>query len=143
MKLIKTSILMCLLGVSVVQPAFSYPSSYSPKAAEHVVYQVYQPLSLGNETTPVSKDYYIDMGSVHGLSRGSLLQIFRRVETYDMVRDRASRDMTFPVALVRVIHVESKTAVARLEKLFPITDVPAEMPLAIMVGDLVIPQPRK
>lgn len=114
-----------------------FPVSRDGQAAEFVIYSVYQSLNLGNEKEVPQKDFYINMGSLHGVREGSVIEVSRRVSTYDLVSQQLYRDMVFKVGYLKVIHVEPNAAIARLEKLLPPEESPAANPRAIMVGDLV------
>lgn len=111
-------------------------------ASDFVVYSVFRSLNLGYSNEPMDKDYYINMGAAQGLKKGATLEVLRHIPTYDLVNSQAYRDMTFPIARVKVIHVEARSAIARLEKMLPADQIPVIQPKAIMVGDYVrYPQP--
>ena len=113
------------------------PLSQAGQPSEFVVYSVYQKLNLGERDEVPQKDYLVNMGSKQGLQEGSILEVMRRAPTYDLISNQLYRDMTFPIARVKVIHVETTAAVTRLEKLLPAEQTPAANPRAIMVGDVV------
>jgi hypothetical protein len=104
-------------------------------AADYVVYSVYKELDLGFEGEKPEKDFYVNMGTAQGVKPGTVLKAYRRMSTYDLMSEKLYRDVSFPIARLKVIHVENNAAVARLEKMLP--DTPAYSPHAVMVGDLV------
>jgi hypothetical protein len=104
-------------------------------AADYVVYSVYKELDLGNEGERPEKDFYVNMGTTQGVRPGTILKAYRRMSTYDLMSEKLYRDVSFPIAKLKVIHAESSAAIARLEKMLP--DTPAYSPRAVMVGDLV------
>jgi hypothetical protein len=106
-------------------------------SAEFVVYGIHQSVSLGNAGELAQKDYYINMGYLHGVRKGTVLEVMRRVPTFDLTNQKVNREMIFPFARIKVIHVESKSAIARLEKLLPAEEVPAAAPRAIIAGDVI------
>lgn len=107
------------------------------KGQEFVVYSVYRALDLGNSDEASLKDYYVNMGSKDGVSKGAVLEVRRRTATYDLINQKLYKDVAFPIATLRVIHVESSAAIARLEKMTPPEKTPAISPRTIMVGDIV------
>lgn len=111
--------------------------SLSAQAAEYTIYGTYRPIDLGENGEPPPKDFYINMGANQGLGAGATLEVLRKVSTFDLESQRLYKDLFFPIATLKVIHVESNAAVARLDKLLPINETPAYSPQAIMVGDLV------
>jgi hypothetical protein len=123
--------LMSLIGFALS------PTVSQGRSADFMIYSIYRNLSLGTPGEVSEKDYYINMGTAHGLQKGSLLQVLRRVSTYDVLSEQLYRDVAFPIATVKVIHVESKVAIARLEKLMPADTTPSITPRAIMIGDVV------
>ena len=107
-------------------------------ATEYVVYNVYRGMDLGNPgEDPPQKDYYVNIGGAQGLRDGSILKVLRRVPTYEILSEQLYQDLTYPIALIKVIHVEPTAAIARLEKMLPADKTPSLSPRAIMVGDLV------
>ena len=111
----------------------------SAHSAEFVVYSIYRGLDLGGDAEKPQKDYYVNMGSNQGLRVGAVLDVLRRVPTYDTIQEKLYRDVTFPIARLRVIHTETTAAIARLEKILPADKTPAVTPRAVMVGDIVTP----
>ncbi|MBU6375479.1 MAG: hypothetical protein KGQ59_05745 [Bdellovibrionales bacterium] len=115
-------------------------------AAEALVYSVYQGVDLGDPPgeTPdpkaprVSmKDYFINVGTAQGIRNGTVLEVSRKMPTYDLLGEKLYKEIVFPIGTVKVIHVEAGVAIARLEKLFASDKTPVSSPRAIMVGDLV------
>ena len=131
------SVLKFLLALVIICIGVLVPFPHGGVAADFRVYSVYRAVGLGGSEETPQKDYYISMGTAHGLQKGSLLQVTRRVASYDLLAERLYRDVTIPVALIKVIHAESMSAIARLEKVMPSDLAPAASPRAVMVGDLV------
>jgi len=120
----------------------------SAKADEAVIYSVYQNLDMGDSTASEtaetaaqrrahSKDFFVSLGSLQGVREGSVLQVSRKMATFDLLSEKLYREVTFPIGTLKVIHTESGVAIARLDKLMPSDKTPAFSPRAIMVGDLV------
>lgn len=108
-------------------------------AAEFNVYQVYRPIDLGETNQAPPKDIYISMGSDQGLKKGSMLDVYRRVSSFDNMSQKHMGDSMIPVGRIRVIHVDDKTAIARSDRFVSIEQEPALLPQAIMIGDVVRP----
>lgn len=126
-----TIVAVALVGIfSAALPNFT-------SAADFTVYSVYKALDLGNPDDVPQKDFYVNMGSAHGLHEGIVLEVSRRISTYDVLTEKLYKDMTFPIARLKVIHVESNAAIARLEKLLPADKTPAVATRAVMIGDIV------
>lgn len=112
-------------------------SAIEAVADDFLVYGVYNSLNMGDPGEQNTKDFYINMGSAHGVRVGQTLDALRKSPTYDLINEKLQRDVTFPIATLKVIHVEPNAAVARLEKMNPIENTPTIVPRAVMVGDLV------
>lgn len=107
------------------------------RASDFVVYSVYQSLWMGDPKDVPQKDYYVNMGSADGIRDGSVLEVMRKISTYDLLSEKLYKDMQFPIARLKVIHVEGNAAIARLEKLLPPEATPALTTHAVLVGDSV------
>ncbi len=106
-------------------------------ADDFVIYSVQRAMDFGNVGETPQKDYYINMGSLQGIRKGTVLEVLRREPTFDVRNEKLYKDVTFPFARLKVIHVESNAAIARLEKMIPVDQAPTIIPPAIMMGDLV------
>jgi hypothetical protein len=94
-------------------------------------------LMMGDPGEKKRKDFTINAGTQQGIQSGSELTVFRRRPSYDLIRNRLYQDVTFPIAVIRVIHSEANVSIARLEKILPEDETPLLIPSSIMVGDLV------
>lgn len=105
--------------------------------SDHFVYSIYNAIDLGNPGESIKKDYYISMGSDNGVKKGTLIEVNRKNATFDLLAEKLYRDILFPIAHLKVIHVEKHAAVARLQKLLDSNETPTTTPFAVMVGDTV------
>lgn len=132
-KYFRTSKIAAILSIVFICSA---PASHA--ADDFYVYSMYRALDLGdNPGAVVQKDYYVNMGSAQGLKSGAVLDVFRKVASYDLSNQKLYKDLTLPVAKIRVIHAEPNAAIARVVQISPEDRTPALTPRAIMVGDLV------
>jgi hypothetical protein len=106
-------------------------------ASDAVVYSVYRGVDLGNPGEAPSKDYYVNLGTQQGVENGSILEVSRKLATYDLMSEKLYKEVVFPIATLKVIHAESGVAIARLDKMITQDQVPSFSPRAVMVGDLV------
>jgi hypothetical protein len=120
--------------------AFTALEASRSLAADFVVYSVFKPLDLGNPgETPPPKDYYVNMGAAQGIHPGSQLEVSRRISTYDLLSEKLYQDVTFPIARLKVIHVENNAAICRMDKILSAEKTPGTSIRAVMVGDVVRP----
>ena len=123
-----------VLFLSVFSWVAFTPKSFSD---DFVVYNVYKALDLGNPDETPRRDFYVNMGTSQGVHDGATLEVLRTVSTYDLKTEKLYKDVAFPIAHLKVIHVENNVAVARLDKMLPIDKTPSITPRAVMVGDHV------
>jgi hypothetical protein len=132
---VKKIFLIVLIAATTLAGLIAIPQA--ALAQDFVVYGVFRELDLGNPGEVAQKDYYINMGSTQGLRTGSIIQVSRRMATYDLLAEKLYKDVLFPIADLKVIHVEGNAAIARLDKMLAQDKTPAMFPRAVMVGDIV------
>jgi hypothetical protein len=103
---------------------------------------MFRKLNYGNEGEIPEKDYYVNIGSNQGVQVGALLEVNRRISTYDLSTERFYKDVTVPIAWIKVIHVEPRVAVARLDHMVPGDKGVLVEPQTIMIGDVLRPPAR-
>lgn len=126
-----------LIGVGIL--LFLSAVIWSPlgRTEDFVVYSVNRPLDLGAPYPTPDKDFFITMGSIHGLKEGSTVEVYRKAPTFDLINQKLFKDMTFPIAKLKIIHVESNAAIARLDKMNAPEKTASISPRTVMVGDIV------
>jgi hypothetical protein len=106
-------------------------------AAESTVYEVYRGVDLGESDRPPPKDIFINMGSNQGVKKGTMLDVYRKITSFDELTQKLAGDHMIPIGRVKVIHSDEKTSIARLDKFVSLDQEPALVPQAIMIGDVV------
>lgn len=107
------------------------------QAKDAVVYGVYTALKMGDEKEVAQKDYYISIGSRQGVSRGAKVKVYRKISTHDLIAKKLQTDIEFPIAEIKIIHVDEEASVGRLVRMLPPDETPAGSPGAILVGDRI------
>ena len=108
------------------------------QAEDFVVYSIYKQLDMGNPGEVPQKDYYINLGHTQGVHEGTTVTVYRKVSTYDLLSEKLYKDMTFPIAKLKVIHSEGSASIARMEKMLAGEFTPAITPKAVMIGDIIV-----
>jgi hypothetical protein len=116
---------------------------FTTLATESVVYQVYRPIDLGYGLEPPPKDFYVGLGQKDGLKKGSSLDVYRKTASFDALTQKHAGDHMIPVARLKIIHVESGTAIARLEQYVSMAMEPVLSTQSVMVGDWVRPSAKR
>ena len=130
-KIWKATFLTAILAGAII----AYP--LKSNAGDFIVYSIYKGLDMGSSAEAPQKDFYVNMGSSHGVRDGQVLEVMRRAATYDLTNQKLYKDVMFPIAKLKVIHVESNAAIARLDAMLPAEKTPAITPRAVMVGDVI------
>jgi hypothetical protein len=107
------------------------------RAAEHSVYEVFRAIDLGESDRQPPKEIFIDMGSLHGVKKGSVIDVYRKVSSFNNLTEKFASDHVVPVGKLRVIHADEKTAIARIDRFVSPEQELALLPQSIMIGDLV------
>ena len=126
-----------LLGVGIFLLLSAVIWSPLGRAEEFIVYSVNRPLDLGGSNATPEKDFFISMGSAHGLKEGAIVDVYRKAPTFDLINQKLFKDMTFPIAKLKIIHVEPNAAIARLDKMGAPEKTASISPRTVMVGDIV------
>ena len=130
---------MCKFGLAILLlflVSLRLPAQ-SAVASEYTVYQVFRSVDLGESDVQPPKDIFINMGSSQGLKKGVVLDVYRKISSFDNLTQKLAGDHVIPVGRIKVIHTDEKTAIARLEKFVSFEQEPALLPQAIMIGDVV------
>ena len=104
---------------------------------DYTVYQVYRPIDLGEGGGQPPKDIFVSIGSAQGVHKGSTLDVYRRISSFDNLTQKHMGDHMIPVGRIKVIHVDEKTAIARADRFVSVEQEPALLPQAVMIGDIV------
>ena len=104
---------------------------------ESVIYSVYRGVDLGENYEKPLKDFYVNMGKKQGVQPGTILNVLRKIATYDLVNRKLKSDIIFRIAELKVIYADQETAIARVHRMLPADQTPTVSPNAVMVGDIV------
>ena len=109
------------------------------QAADYSVYEVFRSVDLGESDRQPPKEIFINMGSMQGLKKGTILDVYRKISSFDNLAEKLAGEHLIPVGRIKVIHADEKTAIARLDKYVSLEQEPALLPQSVMIGDLVRP----
>jgi hypothetical protein len=106
-------------------------------AKDYVIYSIAQDIPMGNKNEVVRKNFYMDMGKNQGVSKGSVLDVYRVVSVLDPYENKKRFNHKIKVGEIKVLHAEDGSAIGILNKL----EAPEETPLFeisnLMIGDVV------
>ena len=126
-----------LLTLWLIFQALPLKALSDDSSDDSVIYGTYAAISMGNPGEVIRRDFYLTLGSKEGGKVGSRIEVYRKIPTHDLMARKLQKDMMFPIATLKIIHVEHTASIARLEKITAEETTPAITPRAVMVGDLV------
>ena len=83
------------------------------------------------------RDVYVNIGTDQGIKNGSHLDAYRTISTVDDTQQKVGPNFSFKFAKLKVLHADSKMAVARVIEFLPVENIPLGQYTNIMVGDRV------
>ena len=74
-------------------------------ARDYQIYSIMQDVPMGNEKEIVRKNYYINMGTSQGLSKGSSLDVYRALSLQNPYDGSNRVNYKVKVGTLEIIHV--------------------------------------
>jgi hypothetical protein len=106
-------------------------------AADFSVYEVFRSIDLGENDRPPPKEFFVNMGALQGVKKGSVLDVYRKISSFDNLAEKLGGEHLVPVGRIKVIHADERSAIARIDRYVSLEQEPALLPQSIMIGDLV------
>ena len=104
-------------------------------AESPVIYSISQNVPLGEGGAP-SKNYYINLGEIHGVTAGTKLEVFRLISRTNPYESNKRINFKVPVGMLNVIHSEQNDCIAELSSLNDDQSLFLELN-SVMIGDSV------
>lgn len=104
---------------------------------QQIVYTIAHELSMGRKNKYIRKDYYISIGENQGVVAGTVLDVYRIISKNNPYENNKTLSYKIPIATIKVIHAEKNTAIARMERMLPIEQMPIQEVSGVMIGDFV------
>ena len=105
-------------------------------AQDLTIFDSRRPISL-TSTQTTYRDFYINGGIEHGVKKGMILTVTRRLTLYDTYRANSPKEIMVEVGRVKIIHAQKGLSVARHYGTFSRTNKAVLENDFIMVGDKV------
>ncbi len=127
--------LFAVITITVFTQCF-YLAEARAERKDFKVFDVRKNLPL-TDADPIRYDYYVSIGQDHGVEKGAVLTVYRRVPVMDMYRNQNHDDMQIPVAKLKIIYSERTMSVGRVMKLANRDKIPVLEFDKVMTGDRV------
>ena len=106
-------------------------------AKDYVIYSISQDIPMGIEKEVLRKNFYIDMGKNQGVSKGSILDVFRVVSVLDPYESKKRFNHKIKIGEVKVLHTEEGSSIGILNKIEGDGETPVFEIGKLMIGDVV------
>lgn len=106
-------------------------------AKDYVIYSIAQDIPMGNKNEVIRKNFYLDMGTTQGVSKGTILDVFRVVSVLDPYENKKRFNHKIKVGEIKVLHAEDGSSIGVLNKLENAEDTPVFEISNLMIGDVV------
>ncbi len=106
-------------------------------AKDYVIYSISQDIPMGVEKEVLRKNFYVDMGKNQGVTKGSVLDVYRVVSVLDPYESKKRFNHKIKIGEVKVLHVEEASAIGVLNKLESEEETPVFEVGKLMIGDVV------
>ena len=106
-------------------------------ARDHLIFSVTEDLPMGYKGEVIRRNYYVNMGTSEGLSKGTLLDVYRVISKANPYDNKKRVNYKIPIGQLEVIHVEEDSAVGFIKKLHLNAKDPIFEINNFMIGDHV------
>jgi hypothetical protein len=106
-------------------------------AKDYVIYSISQDIPMGVEKEVLRKNFYIDMGKNQGVSKGSVLDVYRVVSVLDPYESKKRFNHKIKIGEVKVLHAEEGSSIGILNKIENEAETPVFEVGKLMIGDVV------
>jgi hypothetical protein len=106
-------------------------------ARTNVIFSMTQELPMGIEDEVIKKNYYVNMGSSHGVKKNSVLDVFRIISIQNPYDNKKRMNYRVKIGELKVLHVSEDAAITSSKEFKQEEEVPVfEIP-QFMIGDHV------
>ena len=129
-----TKMLSCILFFT-----FTFASA---TAADYMIFSISQELAMDDSDKELKKNYYLNMGSDQGITKGTILDVFRVVSKVDPYDSNKRYSYKVKVGQLEVIHTENNAAIANQHKVLEGKTVPLFQLRQFLIGDKIAVNPK-
>lgn len=106
-------------------------------AKDYVIYSIAQDIPMGVEKEVLRKNYYIDMGKNQGVTKGSVLDVYRIISVLDPYESKKRFNHKIKIGEVKILHAEEASSIGILNKIESEEETPVLEIAKLMIGDVV------
>jgi hypothetical protein len=102
------------------------------------IIQLIHRLSLTSEQKSIPRDFFVDLGSHHGMAVGTRLEVTRKIVSENTQSGLPQDFISVPLGEARVLFVGDMVSIAREENLRPASELTVVRYPVFMLGDDVV-----
>jgi hypothetical protein len=106
-------------------------------AKDYVIYSISQDFPMGTKDEVLRKNFYIDMGKSQGISKGSVLDVYRIISILDPYENKKRFNHKIKVGEIKILHSEETSSIGVVNKLEKEEETPILEVGNLMIGDVV------
>lgn len=106
-------------------------------ARDHLIFSVAEDIPMGWQDDVSRRNYYVNMGSEHGIKKGTTLTVFRTISKRNPYDNKKRVNYRIPIGTLEVIHAEDTSAIGSLKRLYKTAKDPLFEINSFMIGDAV------
>lgn len=106
-------------------------------AKDYIIYSIAQDIPMGTEKEVLRKNFYLDMGKNQGVSKGSVLDVYRVVSVLDPYESKKRFNHKIKIGELKVLHAEENSSIGVLHKMEEQEETPVFEISKLMIGDIV------
>lgn len=114
---------------------FAFPNQGT--CEDHLIFSVAEDIPMGYENEVLRRNYYVNLGSNQGVTKGTTLTVFRVISKRNPYDNKKRVNYKIPIGLLEVIHTEDESSVGNIKKLYNAAKDPLFEINSFMIGDHV------
>jgi len=108
------------------------------QSKEFIIYSIDQEIPEGSINEIIKKNYYLNMGSIQGLNKGDLVNVYRKINKSNPYENNKQHEYKLKVGQLKIIHTQEYASIGIQERLFfQDLNTPVLRQTSIMIGDKV------
>ena len=92
--------------------------SSSAYSKDYIIYSIDQEVPSGKKDEVIKKNFYLNIGSIQGISNGDLVNVYRRISKSNPYENNKQHQYSLKVGQLRIIHTQEYASIGILEKLY-------------------------
>ena len=106
-------------------------------ARDYLIYSVAEEIPMGYDNEVTKKNYYINMGSAHGITEGSILNVYRVISNSNPYDQKTRINHKVKIGEIKVLHTDEDASIGSMKNVLTDENTPLFEISNFMIGDSV------